>query len=171
MTGASRWTGAAVLVLAMTLGGCGDSSDPGPAPGPDDATTAAPAPDPEEPEGLPEPGPEPSTAPESHVDIEDTPGSLEGFVGALADADVTSFEPRDGEWLAEGTVTNPTESTVLYRIYVSAMGEGGTTTRGVVQVDVPDVPAGGSASWSAGLPIDDDGLSVVLRVERAAAEG
>src|SRR5690606_21720299 len=47
----------------------------------------------------------------------------------------------------------------------------GTTTRGVVQVDVPDVPAGGSASWNAGLPIDDDGLSVVLRVERAAAEG
>lgn len=81
-----------------------------------------------------------------------------------------SFEKEGGVWLARGTVTNRGTEAAVYRIYASAMGDGGAQTRGVVQVDVPAVAAGESAEWQAELPLADAELELVLRVERAAAE-
>lgn len=117
--------------------------------------------------GTVEPTPTDTKAP-TVTEITDQPGSVEGFVGALEDAEVKRCE-RDGDgWVAAGTVDNPTDRTQSYRLYISAMADG--DTRGIVQVDVASVAAGESAAWKAEFALPDNDLTCVLRVERFPAE-
>lgn len=105
----------------------------------------------------------------SHIDIDEIPGSLEDFVGAHEDATTDACEAGGSGWIAEGTVTNPTDDAQSYRIYVSARADGNTV--GLVQVDVDDVPAGESGTWEADFDLDEDGLDCLLRVERFTPAG
>ncbi|WP_447944138.1 MULTISPECIES: hypothetical protein [Microbacterium] len=100
------------------------------------------------------------------VDVTDQPGSVDGYVGAVEDADTTRCERAGSEWIAAGTVTNPLDEDQSYRLYVSAMD--GSETRGVIQVDVPDVAGGATAEWRAAFALPEDELECVLRVERFA---
>jgi len=121
--------------------------------------------------GTPEPKPTKTAAAEQTpgiTDITDTPGSGEGLVGALADNTMGDCT-RDGDnWNVSGTVKNPTEAGANYRIYVSLLN-GSNDTRALVQVDVDAVAAGGEQEWSTEIPVAEDDLSCVLRVERFAA--
>lgn len=101
---------------------------------------------------------------EDVVDIVDQPGSVDGYVGALDDSEVTRCESQDGQLRVEGTLTNPEAAAQDYRIYVSAMA--GSDTRGLVQHDVVDVSPGATSEWSVDLDLSDADLTCVLRVER-----
>jgi hypothetical protein len=122
----------------------------------------------------PEPDPEPTetssdAAQEPGVtDIQDAPGSGEGLVGALADAETETCEAGDGAWISSGTVTNPTDAPANYRIYVSLL-TGDNDTRGVQQVNVDGVEPEATADWESSIEVDDEDLTCVLRVERYAA--
>lgn len=99
------------------------------------------------------------------TDIEDTPGSGPDLEGALADSKVTTCERDGDEWKVDGTVTNPTEDKAKYRIYVSLLS-GTNDTRALVQVDVEDVAPDATEDWDVSIPVAEDGLSCILRVER-----
>lgn len=105
----------------------------------------------------------------SFVQITDQQGSVEGFVGASDDAELDRCEAANDGWLAEGTVTNPTEVAQAYRIYVAFNKN--RDTQGLVQVDLESVAAGESASWKAEAPISGQKLQCILRVERFAPQG
>lgn len=119
------------------------------------------------------PTPKPSASataekPGGITDITDTPGSGTGLVGALADSKVSACALTDGSWNVTGSVTNPTEKTVSYRIYVSLLdGAGGT--RALQQVDVNKVKTTVTTEWKTSIPTKEDGLNCVLRVERYGA--
>lgn len=117
--------------------------------------------------GSPEPEPTPTASEQAPgvTDIEDAPGSGEGLVGALEDAEVEACEAADGGWAVNGTVTNSTDAEADYRIYVSLLNGAGDT-RGLTQVDVDDVAAGDTQQWDTSVELEDDDLSCVLRVER-----
>ncbi len=120
-------------------------------------------------ESTPTPTPSASAdAPPSVTDIIDTPGSGEGLVGALADSEVTDCALTDGAWKVDGKVTNPTEGVASYRIYVSLL-DASSETRALQQVNVDAVAAAATVDWSAVVPVADEGLSCVLRVERYPA--
>ena len=102
------------------------------------------------------------------TDIEDTPGSGDDLEGALADSKVESCEREGDEWKVRGTVTNPTDKKADYRIYVSLLN-GTNDTRALVQVDVDDVKKETSEEWDVDIPVAEDGLTCVLRVERYKA--
>lgn len=142
------------LVAAMTvalLAGCtGGTDDADPSPSSSPSASASP----EESPGI--------------TDVTDTPGSGEGLVGALADVEQNTCELAGEEWQVDGTVTNPTEEPADYRIYVSLLAAGGDT-RALKQVDVDGVPGGESAPWTTAIPIAEEGLNCVLRVERYTA--
>jgi hypothetical protein len=122
-------------------------------------------------EAEPAPTPTETQAPESGItDITDAPGSGEGLVGALADTTVDTCELGDGEWNVDGTVTNSSDASASYRIYVSLLNEGGET-RSLTQVDVPAIDAGAETEWSTTVALDEEDLSCVLRVERYGAYG
>jgi len=107
-------------------------------------------------------------ADEKVIDMPDQPGSVEGYEGAAEDAELQTCE-SDGQALhVGGTVNNPVSETQDYRIYVSAMD--GAETMGIVQVDVPGVPAGESADWGTELALSSNTLECVLRVERFPSE-
>ncbi len=127
---------------------------------------------PSEPEPSESPSASPSASAEASpgiTDVTDAPGSGEGFVGALADTPVETCEPADGGWRVAGTVTNPTEDPVDYRIYVSLLGADGADTRALTQVDVDGVEPATPTEWSTDIPLDEQGLACVLRVERYPA--
>ncbi|WP_197491792.1 hypothetical protein [Microbacterium sp. H83] len=124
-------------------------------------------------DGGPEPSPTPTAteteAAEAGVtDIVDTPGSGEGLVGALADAEVTTCELSDDHWEVAGTVTNSSDAAASYRIYVSLLTEGGDT-RSLTQVNVDPTDPGASAEWATTVAVQDEALDCVLRVERYAS--
>jgi hypothetical protein len=102
------------------------------------------------------------------TDITDTPGSGEGLVGALADSTVETCALAEGAWSVAGTVTNPTPDPATYRIYVSLLSASGET-RALQQVDVGGVEPAAAQNWDTSIPVTDDGLTCVLRVERYAA--
>ena len=137
---------AMTAVLAATiLAGC---STDAPAPTPTPSTTAtAPAATP----GL--------------TDVTDTPGSGENLVGALADSATTSCERSGDAWTVAGTVTNPTDAPADYRIYVSLLSAS-NDTRALVQVDVSGVEAAATSDWTTEIPVAEDDLVCILRVER-----
>ena len=144
--GASRALAAGVAVaLGLVLVGCTDSA--------------------------PEPTPTPTASEQAEggiTDIVDTPGSGEGLVGALADAEVKTCELAGDHWDVAGTVTNSSEGPASYRIYVSLLTEGGDT-RSLTQVDVEPVDPGASADWETTVAVQDETLDCVLRVERYAS--
>ena len=89
------------------------------------------------------------------------------FEGARQDvADVTCAS-ADGVWTAAGKVTNPRADSVQYRIYVSYLDPAGTTV-GLIESDVSSLAAQQSAVWNTKLTSAAEGLTCVLRVERAA---
>lgn len=117
-------------------------------------------------EGAPDPDElsVPDGSRDTVVQITDTPGSVDGFTGASQDAEVTTCESVGSIWVAEGTVTNPTDQEQTYRVYVGFTKN--RDTRGLVQVDVASVAAGESESFTAEAELSDTDLSCVLRVER-----
>ena len=104
------------------------------------------------------------TAEKSFVDISDPQGSVEGFVGALEDAEVDRCEATADGWIAGGTVANPTDAVQSYRLYVALNTN--RDTHGLVQVNLDDVPGGAGENWEVEAPVRGDNLSCVLRVER-----
>lgn len=100
----------------------------------------------------------------SVVEVTETPGTAEGYTGALEDAEQTRCEASGDAWVSEGTLTNPTETAQSYRVYVSFMSK--NDTRGLVQADVAEIAPGESAPWAAEAALTDDALECVLRVER-----
>lgn len=98
------------------------------------------------------------------------PGTGSGFVGARADATLSSCEGAGGTWTAVGTVTNPTSGVVGYRIYVAFLSSG-RATLGLLQVDAGPVLAGESATWRGSLPLSVAVDECVLRVERTPTAG
>lgn len=101
---------------------------------------------------------------DTYTDVRDPQGSVEGYVGAMNDAAVSSCDSEGDVLVATGTVTNPEDDAQEYRIYVSAMD--GSDTRGIVQVDVGPLDGGATADWDAEFELDGDDLSCLLRVER-----
>lgn len=136
--------GLSVVLLAGGLAGC---------------TTAAPEPKPTKTAESLAPG---------ITDIDDTPGSGENLEGALADSKVATCERDGDEWTVDGTVTNPTDAEADYRIYVSLLN-GTNDTRALVQVDVDGVAPDATEDWDVSIPVAEDELSCVLRVERYSA--
>ncbi|GAB3399580.1 hypothetical protein GCM10027515_06170 [Schumannella luteola] len=112
--------------------------------------------------------PKPSTAPSQVTEVSDAPGTGEGFEGARNDVEVKKCEPADGGWAISGTVTNSSEATANYRIYVSLLDKD-SATLGLKQVNSDGVEAGKSADWNADIAVDGKNLQCVLRVERYPA--
>ena len=96
-----------------------------------------------------------------------TPGTLEGFVGARTDVRDTACEATDKGWVARGTVENPTKNPAQYRIYVSFLD--GDATVAIAEDDLASVAAGSSADWHVASLSPGKDLRCVLRVERARA--
>lgn len=87
------------------------------------------------------------------------------FEGALLDiSDHTCAQVADG-WRVTGTATNPTGSSVDYRIYISLLN-GVSTTRALVETQVLNVASGGAGDFDTVIAMPDDDLRCVLRVER-----
>lgn len=105
-----------------------------------------------------------TTQPEALIDIINQPGNGE-FEGALADADVLECATNAGRWSATGTVTNPTNTTVDYRIYVSFLDTTGDTLA-LIETHIDELDPASTADWSAGFPSAASDLRCVLRVER-----
>jgi len=139
---------AGVLVSGLLLAGCA-ADEPAPTPTPTVTATSA----------ALEPG---------LTDVTDTPGSGEGLEGALSDTTTDSCARADDSWAVAGTVTNSTDADASYRIYVSLLNAA-NDTRALVQVDVDALAAGETTDWSTDIPVAEDGLSCILRVERYAA--
>ena len=107
------------------------------------------------------------TKPEFVANTQDTPGTLENFVGAHADVSNTTCTATKVGWVAKGAVKNPTEKAAKYRIYVSILD--GDATLGIAQTDVKRVPEGATSEWTAAADTTGENLRCILRVERAAA--
>ncbi|MPV51391.1 MULTISPECIES: hypothetical protein [unclassified Pseudactinotalea] len=157
----SATLGLGILCLAL-MAGCSDDGSATSDPSSEqtvgaEGTTSEPTPD-ESPDSAD------GAKPDTVVDLEEQPGSQEGYVGALGDAELATCATRDGALEVTGDVTNPQKEAQSYRIYVSAMQ--GSDTRGLTQVDVSAVGPGETASWEARLDLTDDDLTCVLRVER-----
>ncbi len=99
-----------------------------------------------------------------YIQITEPQGSTDGFVGASEDVETQTCEKSSSGWISEGLVTNPTDRTQSYRIYVAFSAQG--DTKGLVQVDVPSVASGAEVAWKAEAPLSGDDLTCALRVER-----
>lgn len=138
---------AAAGVLALALTGC-TGPDPEPTPSPSASGEAE--------------------APETYTDIVDTPGDEDGMTGARSDLEIPTCVLEDGAWNVGGTVTNPTEETVSYRIFMSLLDEDGATVA-LQQINVDGVEGGAEAEWSGSIPVEQENLQCIPRVERRAA--
>lgn len=94
-----------------------------------------------------------------------TPGTLADFVGAKADVHDTTCKQHGGSWEADGVVSNPTDSSVRYRIYVSFLS--GDTTVGLAEANLGKVGPSKSAHWQQSVKVASDNLRCILRVERS----
>lgn len=142
----TRLTATAIpfAILALTLAGCtNDGTDAQPEPTESSAAELTP--------GV--------------TDITDAPGTGEDLQGALADSTVDECKRDGDDWSVKGTVTNSTDASVTYRIYVSLLN-GANDTRALTQVDVDATEPGDTADWDITIPVAEDELSCVLRVER-----
>jgi len=118
--------------------------------------------------GLTTDGAATSVPREPVLDVRIPPGTGSGFVGARADVSLMECEGSEGRWGAAGSVTNPTNDTADYRIYVAFLDSSGATA-GLTQVDVESVRAGATTDWSGYVSLQASGLRCVVRVERTAA--
>lgn len=92
------------------------------------------------------------------------------FVGAATDVVSSSCAGDGGVWVGAGTVGNPTEEDVNYRVWVSFIDSDGETI-GLVQSNVDGVAPNETGEYAASMPYSDPGeLSCVLRVERRVAD-
>lgn len=107
--------------------------------------------------------------PEAVTQVTNMPGSVQGYEGAAADATTTACERSGDGWRIAGTVTNSAAEPREYRIYASLLNGG--DTRGLQEIQVPVVEPGATADWEATIPVAEDGLQCVLRVERFAPAG
>ncbi len=98
------------------------------------------------------------------TDVVNTPGTGE-FVGALEDVADLTCEREDDGWRVTGTATNPTTDAVDYRIYISLLN-GAAVTRALVETELLAVAASASATFDELIPLPDQDLRCVLRVER-----
>lgn len=96
------------------------------------------------------------------------PGTTEGFEGAWADVTAQGCARTDAGWVTSGTLVNPTEASVNYRVYTSFNDPTGGL-RALLQTDVNDVAPGAEASWLNVTESADGVLSCVLRIERVNA--
>ena len=97
------------------------------------------------------------------------PGTSEdGFTGAREDVEGLDCRAGSDGWAFSGTVTNPTDEPVDYRVYV-ALVDDAEQVRQVAQVDVDGVGPGERRPWEGAAAVDDADLRCVLRVERAPA--
>lgn len=129
--------------------------------------TTAPDSDPKEPEKTP--AAPAAEEPKAENDFTVQPGTAgDEYVGALQDVIVGTCDSSDGGTKIAGTVTNPTEGSVDYRIYVSIMSDGDTL--GIVQSDVADLAGGDTAEWEKDAAAGAPDATCVLRVERASGE-
>ena len=131
---------AASAAFALALSGCSGKAD--------DSQSAA--------NGTP--------VPEAVTEVQDMPGSVENYEGAATDVKTEQCERSGDVWKVGGTVTNSADASREYRIYVSLLSD--TDTRALQQVDVPAIEAGASEKWSTEVPLAEDNLKCVLRVER-----
>ena len=100
------------------------------------------------------------------TDVVHNPASGD-FVGALEDVTQQTCDQQTDGWHVTGKATNPTSDVVDYRIYVSLLN-GESTTRALVETELLAVAANGNAIFDVMIPIPDDDLHCVLRVERRA---
>lgn len=106
----------------------------------------------------------PTTTIADITDVAHPPASGD-FVGALVDVTAQTCDREADGWHVTGTATNPTADAVDYRIYVSLLN-GASATRALVETEVLAVAAGAAGTFDVLIPIPDDDLRCVLRVER-----
>jgi len=111
-----------------------------------------------------------STAPKPPAEIRVfvAPGTAEGFEGARDDVTVENCIQTGSAWVTEGTLVNPTDTPVSYRVYTSFNDPSGEL-RALLQTDVNDVTPGAEGAWLNQVESADDNLTCVLRVERTPA--
>lgn len=113
--------------------------------------------------------PDPTFTRTDLIAIDDQPGSVDGYTGAREDVEVERCE-RSGDAVdVAGVISNPTDVTQNYRIYVSLLEDDDTTA--LVQKDVTEVAAGATSDWEVAIDVPAEDFECVLRVERFAAEG
>jgi hypothetical protein len=150
----------AVVAGALLLAGCSGGGDPV-----ETTTIVAPT-------SAPTASPSATDAPlePGNVYVDTVNSQAEGeFVGAATDVTEQSCDAGDGTWVGSGTLTNPTDEAVDYRVWVAFIGPDGDTV-GLVQSNADGVEGGESGGYSASMPYtEEDALTCVLRVERRAA--
>lgn len=104
---------------------------------------------------------------ESFVDISDPPGSAEGADDGHDDIDVTRCEQNGDSWQITGTITNPGEGNVGYRIYMSLI-DADNRSIALQQLSIDAAEPGVNTDWDMNIPVDDDELRCYPRVERLA---
>ena len=100
------------------------------------------------------------------TDVVHNPASGD-FVGALEDVTQQTCDQQADGWRVTGKATNPTGDVVDYRIYISLLN-GESTTRALVETELLAVAASADAAFDVLIPIPDNDLHCVLRVERHA---
>jgi hypothetical protein len=98
------------------------------------------------------------------------PPRTANYVGARKDVTNLSCK-QDGQlWRVSGTVTNPTDAPVDYRIFTSFL-DSSNETRGLLQTDVAGVAPAEARDWSGEIELDAADLICGLRVERTGVNG
>jgi hypothetical protein len=101
------------------------------------------------------------------VDVVNQPGSGD-FEGAVGDVDGQTCAVAGGRWTSAGSLRNPTDAVVDYRVYVSFLDRAGETLA-LIERDLDHVMAGDSQAWSVVFDTSVADVRCVLRVERRVA--
>lgn len=107
--------------------------------------------------------------PDAVTEVTNEPGTGQGFEGAADDVTNDTCQRSGDAWNVGGTVTNSAAEPRSYRIYVALLSS--TETRAMQEVAVDTLQPGAKTDWSATIPVAEDNLSCVLRVERYGADG
>ena len=91
---------------------------------------------------------------------------LKGEVGALKDATVASCAKDGKNWVASGSVLNPTDGPATYVIAVSFL-DTKAATLGLNWTRLDGVGAGATKNWKVSAAAAGDELQCILRVTRA----
>lgn len=105
-----------------------------------------------------------TTTVEALIAIRDQPGDGE-FDGAKADITESDCSVAGGVWTYSGTVTNPTDDDVEYRIFVAFLDQANDTLA-LIQAENSLLAAAESAEFAVEFTATATGLSCVPRVER-----
>lgn len=152
---------AAVAAFALVLSAC-SGGDP-------EVVISPTTPDASLTPGQPSPTYTPAEPSDVYVNTTDSQGVGE-YVGAAMDVIASTCEADGATWVGSGTVQNPTEGDVNYRVWV-AFVDGDNETVGLVQANVDGLGAGDTGDYTTSMPYTDAGaLTCVLRVERRIAD-